>query len=527
MDSTLLEDRETCKNSFDVLSFEKKLVELVEELRLRRNLEAENEKNLKWLMDEKYKAELEWDEQQRRHSREKNDLEQHISLLKRKLEDKICVSDDEKVKQQVVNKTYSEEIRLLKEELRNATCEKLAFVKRIQELEGHLNLHNRFQETLVGQMTEIRKRIKSISEECQELTNTQTKTLGNVSEAKKYLTNTNLRIEHVQKIVSITEKRNEELKKELVMVKSEFTVLKNSSLPAQLKTQKNDELKKLEERNLELENLLLLSRKENEKTMNNFLESNKLLCEYMDKYTDAQEVEKSLNTEIEQCKDEMKTRVLREEELKNLIKYQGNFNSIKEQTLMNLKSKETQTSCDCLEEICPENNSIAGSPQANEDENFVAQNIIDTIISKEKDSISLNKSNEIGGTSNTFLVFTDDETTTLRTAMKRKLNWMDEVVTAPSKKPLIGVENDHWAFENQVLRTLDDDDKSIPSSFNSVEDGEQQSQDANKELPKSENVTSAIENDQCNRDGEIEMNDLVNVQMNLKGLKVCDVHLEN
>ncbi|PRD27209.1 UNVERIFIED_CONTAM: hypothetical protein NCL1_36015 [Trichonephila clavipes] len=60
MDSTLLEDRETCKNSFDVLSFEKKLVELVEELRLRRNLEAENEKNLKWLMDEKYKAELEW-----------------------------------------------------------------------------------------------------------------------------------------------------------------------------------------------------------------------------------------------------------------------------------------------------------------------------------------------------------------------------------------------------------------------------------------------------------------------------------
>ncbi|PRD26860.1 UNVERIFIED_CONTAM: hypothetical protein NCL1_36944 [Trichonephila clavipes] len=184
---------------------------------------------------------------------------------------------------------------------------------------------------------------------------------------------------------------------------------------------------------------------------------------------------------------------------------------IVEQTLMNLKSKETQTSCDCLEEICPENNSIAGSPQANEDENFVTQNIIDTIISKEKDSISLNKSNEIGGTSNTFLVFTDDETTTLRTAMKRKLNWMDEVVTAPSKKPLIGVENDHWAFENQVLRTLEplgDDDKSIPSSFNSVDDGEQQSQDANKELPKSENVTSAIENDQCNRDGEIEMNDL-------------------
>ncbi|GFU25125.1 uncharacterized protein NPIL_394001 [Nephila pilipes] len=121
MDSMLLEDNETCKNSFDALSFERKLVELVEELRLRRNLEAENEKNLKSLMDEKYKMEVEWDEQQRRHSRERNELEQQISLLKRKLEDKVCGSDDEKVKQHIMNKTYSEEIRLLKEELRNAT----------------------------------------------------------------------------------------------------------------------------------------------------------------------------------------------------------------------------------------------------------------------------------------------------------------------------------------------------------------------------------------------------------------------
>ncbi|GFQ77525.1 hypothetical protein TNCT_388561 [Trichonephila clavata] len=86
----------------------------------------------------------------------------------------------------------------------------------------------------------------------------------------------------------------------------------------------------MEERNLELENLLLLSRKENEKTLNNLSESNKLLCEFMDKYADAQEVEKSLNTEIKHYKKEMKTWDLREEERKNsLMKYQGNFNTIK------------------------------------------------------------------------------------------------------------------------------------------------------------------------------------------------------
>ncbi|KAF8764974.1 hypothetical protein HNY73_022997 [Argiope bruennichi] len=93
---------------------------MVEELRLRRNLEAENEKILKSLMDEKHRTEIEWDEKLRRHSREKSELEQQISLLNRRLEDKHCGLDDEKTKQQLVNKTYSEEIRLLKEELRKA-----------------------------------------------------------------------------------------------------------------------------------------------------------------------------------------------------------------------------------------------------------------------------------------------------------------------------------------------------------------------------------------------------------------------
>ncbi|GFQ77527.1 uncharacterized protein TNCT_388571 [Trichonephila clavata] len=197
---------------------------------------------------------------------------------------------------------------------------------------------------------------------------------------------------------------------------------------------------------------------------------------------------------------------------------------------MNFISTETQTSCDCLEETCSESNSIARNLHANKEENSITQNTINTIISKEKDSISINKSNEMEETSNTFLVFTDDEIMTFRTTMKRKLNLMDEdeVVTAPSKKPFIGAENGNWAFEHRTIEPLGDDDKSIPSSFNSVDDGEQQSQQkhVSKVLLKSANVLIVMENDKCNRDGEVEANDLVNVQMNLKDLKVCDVHHE-
>ncbi|GFU25128.1 uncharacterized protein NPIL_394011 [Nephila pilipes] len=255
----------------------------------------------------------------------------------------------------------------------------------------------------------------------------------------------------------------------------------------------------------------------------------------MNKYADAQETEKFLNSKIEDYENKMKRWELKEEELtKNLTKYQGDLEVPKERALVNFSVTETQTSRDSLEEIYFENNPVTGVPLEGVKETSVSQNKINAIILDETNSILLNKTNETeevgrNETSNNFKVFADSETPTFRAVTKRKLNLMDEdeVVTTPSKKPFLRKEN-NWATENQVhreFRPLIDDDKSFPSSFNSVDDIEQEKQ-VNEEFSGSVNVGTVAENGKSRRDGEVEINDLVNVELNLKDLKVCDIRPE-
>ncbi|GIY02051.1 uncharacterized protein CDAR_229431 [Caerostris darwini] len=517
MEATILEN-ESCNNSFDALSFERKLVEIVEELRLRRSLEEENEKTVKSLMDEKHKAELDWDDQHQRHLREKNDLEQQISLLKRKLEDKVCGLDDEKIKQQLINKTYSEEIKLLKEEIRNANSEKLKFIKRIQELEGQSKLHINFQKTIVDQIAEIRKRTKAVGEECKELVNNQTKMVENVTEAKKYLKEIELRIDHLIRVVSIIEAKNKELKKDLVAARCEITMLKNSTLSTGQIIQDNTELKK--------------------KTMSNFLESNKLLCEMMNKYADAQEKEKEMNIKIETHESEAVMLKQRVGELQNeLSKNKENCNFNEKHSLMK-NSVETQTSNEnhsegilvaagISESVTDNCNSLNTSSATNTECINVTKKDHNTDTGIEKRLISSSMCN--------LAVFKSvSETVTFKTIMKRKFDLIDEdEVQPPTKKLLsdmtcLGTET-KWAIENQEHRKFQsfmDDEKSIPSSINST-DGFEQSQEKQviEEFNKSVNADNMVKVTDNVQDGEVESIDLINVQMNLKELKVCDAEV--
>ncbi|GBL89630.1 hypothetical protein AVEN_104594-1 [Araneus ventricosus] len=533
MDINAHKNKETSKNNFDALSFERKLIEMVEELRLRRNLEAENEKALKSLMDEKHRTEIAWDENQRRHSREKSELEQQISVLNRKLEDRHCGLDDEKTKQQLVNKTYSEEIKLLKEELRKANSEKLTFAKRIQELEGQLNLKNSFQESIMDQIAEIKKRSKSVGEECQELSTTQTKMLENVSEMKIYLRNIEIRIEHVQEVTAISEKKNGELKNELVSAKSEITMLRNSALPVKQKTEQNPDLRKFNEKYSELEKLFALSQKENEKMLNNFLESNRLLCEAMDKYADAQETEKILNAKIETYENEILLLKRKEEDLENeLAKNKGENDFTKANRIVDTECKETQTLNDIPTGSCSENTNIV---DLLENENF-KPSVSDK---PTKTELSSNKTHDNTASETTltlqvlnkFTSFKENGTAIFGAVMKRKLSLMDDDESEGQPKKLFCSANvidtkSVWEIENQVhrlFRPLIEDEKSIPSSFNSLDDiGLSQEKQENEEFNKSVNVDTMREDNNGIQIDEVQTIDVTSVQMNLKELKVCD-----
>ncbi|XP_035228457.1 uncharacterized protein LOC118200602 [Stegodyphus dumicola] len=82
-------------------------------------------------------------------------------------------------------------------------------------------------------------------------------------------------------------------------------MLRNSMKPIQEKSVKFTDREKLQEKVLELEKLLLLSRKENEKMVHNFVKTNELLCKFMDKYADVKDSEKSSAKEIERLRKEI------------------------------------------------------------------------------------------------------------------------------------------------------------------------------------------------------------------------------
>ncbi|KAF8764973.1 hypothetical protein HNY73_022996 [Argiope bruennichi] len=384
----------------------------------------------------------------------------------------------------------------------------------------------------MDQIAEIKKRSKSVSEECQELSNSQMKMQENVSEVKTYLRKIQIRIEHVQEITTISEKKNEELKNELVSAKSEITVLKNSVLPMKLKTEPNIDLRKMDEKYSELEKLFALSQKENEKTLSNFLESNRLLCEAMNKYADAQETEKILNAKIEACENEIVT-------LKSKAKFQNELSEkARDNDFTNdrrniiTESKETQTLKDIMDENCSENiiaesdllenvnNKNSISNQFNETEHF-PNNIC---------THTTNEANPPEQVSNKFPSFKENVTASLGTSMKRKLSLIDDDESELSRKKLfcsanvVNPKND-WESENQVHRMfspLIEDEKSIPSSINSLDDiGLSQGKQENEEFNKSANV-DIIREENNGIQVEVETVDVTSVQMNLKDLKVSD-----
>ncbi|KAG8190277.1 hypothetical protein JTE90_025791 [Oedothorax gibbosus] len=502
--NTLNFDKNGAKGNYDVLSFERKLVELVEELRLRRNLEIENEKNLKSLMDDKYRAEMEWDEKQSRHLREKDDLENKISILKRKLENKVCVSDDEKAKQQVVNKTYSQEIRVLKEELKNSISEKLKLVKRIQELEGQLKLHTNFQETIVTQITDIRKSTKNLRDDCQSLKEVQKSVLNNVTEVKGSFRKFEINHQHLKQCVEIADKNSEQLKKYLVMTRSEVNIYKNATVKVQVNTEKYTDATKLQNRISELDKLLLLSRKENQ-------------------YSDLQEVEKSLSQQIKECDSKIqemqdKANLLEDESI--ILKKQI---AIENKRKEDRKTIETQTSYEIIDESIisrqPDSSSqielaeieIASKTCSLENIDSMFHNV-ENQASESPDVTEILISNPLQCSST---VRPENEQNIFETKGKRRFCMVEDDDTfneLPSKRrqpDTTLLENKSWIMNNRNHQNTMFDD--IPSSANSVDD-----------ICQSQAISVA--EDQAEPVGnQPETSELASVQMNLKGLKVDDV----
>lgn len=202
-----------------LLEFKTHLLEVVEELHIRRDAEARFEDQISKLMLEK--QELEWEKESLQHQIEtgENQHAESLSKTNKEFQAKIRNIEEEKGRYQVNAELKDKEITNLKEELKSLQLLKYNLEKKSSELEHKLTLQSRSKDSHLNQLGEVEKRFSALSRQCAMVKHTHEQLELNVDEAMKLnkkLTSTNEK--HEITITSLN-KELEELRNKLVKTK--------------------------------------------------------------------------------------------------------------------------------------------------------------------------------------------------------------------------------------------------------------------------------------------------------------------
>ncbi|KAL5014828.1 hypothetical protein ScPMuIL_009098 [Solemya velum] len=160
-------------------------IEIVEELKLRRRNDAENEGRLHGLIKEKYDLERKLDNCSTRTVDLKDQHLKETRDVKKRLEEKLQ-SLAEEVKQHEVHRDCSErEAKALKDEVRNLQLTNYSLEKQLREQEHKLQLQTSSSEQHLDQLSTLEQKCKSLSGLCHEMSESQQQLEKNVSEAVK------------------------------------------------------------------------------------------------------------------------------------------------------------------------------------------------------------------------------------------------------------------------------------------------------------------------------------------------------
>ncbi|XP_020559812.1 coiled-coil domain-containing protein 73 isoform X5 [Oryzias latipes] len=151
-----------------LLEFKTHLLEVVEELHIRRDAEARFEDQTSKLVLEK--QELEWEKESLQHQNE-TVTKQHAELLtaaKKEFQAKLRHIEEEKGKHQANAELKEKEINNLKEELKSLQVKLLKYnlEKKSSELEQKLALQSRTKDSHLNQLGEVEKRFSALSKQC-------------------------------------------------------------------------------------------------------------------------------------------------------------------------------------------------------------------------------------------------------------------------------------------------------------------------------------------------------------------------
>ncbi|KAM9080712.1 coiled-coil domain-containing protein 73 isoform 2-T2 [Megaptera novaeangliae] len=240
--------------SIQLLDFKTSLLEALEELRMRREAEAQYEEQIGKIIMET--QELKWQKETLQNQKEAL-TKQHkeaMAVFKKQLQMKMCALEEEKGKYQLATEIKEKEIEGLKETLKALQVSKYSLQKKVSEMEQKVQLHFLAKEDHQKQLNEIEKYYATITGQFGLVKENHEKLERNVQEA----------IQLNKRLSALNKKQESEicsLKKELKkvtsdLIKTKFTCQQHKmgeeNINLTIKEQKFQELQERLKMELEL-----------------------------------------------------------------------------------------------------------------------------------------------------------------------------------------------------------------------------------------------------------------------------------
>uniref|UniRef100_T1IMQ8 Uncharacterized protein n=1 Tax=Strigamia maritima TaxID=126957 RepID=T1IMQ8_STRMM len=222
--------------------FQNKLLKIVEELRLKRETDVENELKIKILRAEKYDLENRIEKSISENESTNEKIEQLENKYKKIYERKWMSSEEEKNQFALLNQRLNQELDCLKEETRGLEFEKLGLLKTLRDIENQLKIESSTRQKFVSQMVQINEEIQTVKQYQNDLTIAQNRIENYAAKTTEYVTQLQIALKHDNCLLNGLKSERCKLSEELL--KTRYDLMKsgmNSGTETELK-EKNDQL---------------------------------------------------------------------------------------------------------------------------------------------------------------------------------------------------------------------------------------------------------------------------------------------
>ncbi|XP_067141324.1 coiled-coil domain-containing protein 73-like [Centruroides vittatus] len=221
------ESYEKCRTNlpflqFEHISFESKLFEIVEELRLRRECDETNTAKIQQLIQENFEMKKQRETSEKDFEKMKEEFEKYKLDMKSVYECKISLIEEEKISNQVAVDCLKKEIETVKNEALKLQLEKLDQEKTIMELKMHLQARNNLQESTRDQLGEVQEMFDKLNRNCRKLSKVQQRLREDISQATSLCERVDkINIQYHEKLENLSSEY-QKLKQEIVKVRSQL-----------------------------------------------------------------------------------------------------------------------------------------------------------------------------------------------------------------------------------------------------------------------------------------------------------------